>query len=357
MAKKKEVENTNSVALFDDVIETSVKPKKNVKKADKQSKSSSKSDSKVKTNKLTKEKKSSPKSSNKKEKKNEPTTKSNSKKPSKSKSASIDNDNSSSRTKKKDIKQSGAKSKRLKDSKQEPKTTARRTAKSTSVSKGLKKSSDKSGDVSKKSKSRSSTVEHKLAEESRKSKRTVEREVIASEDTGKRKRDREVESNEQKDGSDNFKLYRKAAKREARELTFTDRISTPQVIEAGPNPVKDDFSIVEIIIGGKMKFVSPWSIKNGMYYEGLDSNFLVSRLKYVRPEDDPALAEFNKSLGTKYKDWEKASHHKNIDEPTLMKFGDKLDWSILFKTNDMNKYSKKVKKKFSAEYASAVTLE
>ena len=60
---------------------------------------------------------------------------------------------------------------------------------------------------------------------------------------------------------------------------ITDRIQN-YFIQAKPRVIND--FLVEVIINGYRYKVSPWSIKDGQYIQGLDSNFLVSKYKVGR---------------------------------------------------------------------------
>ena len=51
----------------------------------------------------------------------------------------------------------------------------------------------------------------------------------------------------------------------------------PKTIEAGPVKISDEFE-VWIIIDGKRYKVSEWSVKDGVYHQGLDSHYLVHNL-------------------------------------------------------------------------------
>lgn len=57
-----------------------------------------------------------------------------------------------------------------------------------------------------------------------------------------------------------------------------ESISQPRPITGKPKRIDDDFSLVAVIVDGKYLEVSPWSIINGVYHPGLDSNFIVNRL-------------------------------------------------------------------------------
>jgi hypothetical protein len=62
-----------------------------------------------------------------------------------------------------------------------------------------------------------------------------------------------------------------------RDFEETDRAQIYS-ITGNPKKTKDPF-IVEVIIEGFRYKVSPWSIKDGQYFQGLDSNFLVRKLR------------------------------------------------------------------------------
>lgn len=63
------------------------------------------------------------------------------------------------------------------------------------------------------------------------------------------------------------------------EFEITDRIQSYS-IQAKPRVIND--FLVEVIINGYRYKVSHWSIKDGQYVQGLDSNFLVSKYKVGR---------------------------------------------------------------------------
>ena len=63
------------------------------------------------------------------------------------------------------------------------------------------------------------------------------------------------------------------------EFEITDMIQNYS-IQAKPRVIND--FLVEVIINGYRYKVSPWSIKDGQYVQGLDSNFLVSKYKVGR---------------------------------------------------------------------------
>lgn len=357
MVKKKEIK-TNSVALFgEEIVEKKEKKekKKEVKKnSSKPTKSSSKSDLTKKTNKLTSKKNSS--KSDKEIKKND-TGISKSKSSSNRKNSSSNsstNSNSKRNSTKEKVQKVSVSSKRGSDnsSKERGNLAARNRKDIQTTSKGSRAAS----------KSVARNPENKrnprLKDESKERKSSgLRKSVETVEDKASKSRATEQDTPRQEQTAwGNLTELRKEAKKSRKTYSQTERINYPQIVQWGPSPIKDDFSLVEIIVDGKMKIVSAWSVKNGMYYEGLDSEFLVNCLKYGSEENDKDLEEANSILGTKYKTWDKVSAHKKLPENVIMKFGSKLDWSILFKNNDMNKYSKKLKKKYSAEYSSAVAL-
>lgn len=55
----------------------------------------------------------------------------------------------------------------------------------------------------------------------------------------------------------------------------TSSLPGPSTVERGPIPIKGEDFLVRITVNGVEKDVSPWSIKNGVYIPGLDSEFLV----------------------------------------------------------------------------------
>ncbi len=62
-----------------------------------------------------------------------------------------------------------------------------------------------------------------------------------------------------------------------KSYTQTSVMPAPMRIDNGPIQVKDEPYLVQIIIGGSEMYVSPWSVKDGIYHPGLDSEFLVHR--------------------------------------------------------------------------------
>lgn len=78
--------------------------------------------------------------------------------------------------------------------------------------------------------------------------------------------------------SEVYRESKKLWKKRKRELT--NRIPPPKRITGKPKQVGDDFSIVAINVGGEYMEVSSWSVIDGVYYPGKDSEFLVHRLCY-----------------------------------------------------------------------------
>lgn len=66
-----------------------------------------------------------------------------------------------------------------------------------------------------------------------------------------------------------------AVKRTKNRYQTTSSIPEPGAVEYGPVPIKGKEFLVRIKVRGEERDVSPWSIKNGIYIPGLDSEFLV----------------------------------------------------------------------------------
>lgn len=62
-----------------------------------------------------------------------------------------------------------------------------------------------------------------------------------------------------------------------KEFDVTDRIQNHNIV-LGPRET-DRWDVVEIVIGDYRYKVSPWSIRDGQYIQGLDSRFLVSKYR------------------------------------------------------------------------------
>ena len=360
MTKKKET--AKSVALFGEEEVVSSASKKNaVKKISKTNKNSSKSDNKVKKDKPSSKEKSSKKDKeiNKNENTNKSVKSSNVKSKSsdnktsntkKSRNSSINSsvavsNNKTSKTKKNDRVSSRTSQRGLQDTGKESKCSSKRDKQTvSSAAKNTRSIKQPSS-----SRTKTSRIDKELEQSASNRAAIKDNNVpVKSKDSGRK---------EQEAGSYIDKLRAEAKKiRKAGKYQPANRVSAPQTIEWGPNPVKDDNSIVEIIINKQMKYVSPWSVKDGVYYEGLDSEFLVNRLRYQAEEEDKDLEAFNLALKTKYKTWESASTHKKIPEDLVFKYGSKLSWLILAKYNDVKKYSTKVRKKYSTQFAAITVL-
>ena len=78
-------------------------------------------------------------------------------------------------------------------------------------------------------------------------------------------------------GEDSFGEVIDYSKYKLRDFEETDRTQIYS-ITGKPKKTKDPF-IVEVIIEGFRYKVSPWSIKDNQYFQGLDSHFLVRKLK------------------------------------------------------------------------------
>lgn len=153
----------------------------------------------------------------------------------------------------------------------------------------------------------------------------------------------------------------KGVKKLKRKYETVDSVPAPMTITGKPIPVINEPFLVEITVNGEKRNVSEWSVKNGVYHPGLDSEFLVHCLRYdtktsAYNSDNDGITEFNKLTKSKYKTWEEASHYQKLTEKLLMEFGDKLHWDILFAEQDMDRFSDKAKKKFKSRYAFQCTM-
>ena len=179
-------------------------------------------------------------------------------------STKSNNLNTSSKTKKEVSKDTRGKSSRPSDTEQKPKTSKRSVADNTN---DTVKRADKTV------KSRQSTkVDSNTSEaESSSNKRTGVK--VKSSPT----RDTKSSKAEQRDSNANEEIF-KRAKSNRHKQARTNIIQGPKQITGKPKPIHDD--LVAIIVDGEYLEVSPWSVKNGMYIQGLDSNFLVKYLRY-----------------------------------------------------------------------------
>lgn len=153
----------------------------------------------------------------------------------------------------------------------------------------------------------------------------------------------------------------KGVKKLKRKYETVDSVPAPMTITGKPIPVINEPFLVEITVNGEKRNVSEWSVKNGVYHPGLDSEFLVHCLRYdTKPSaynsDNDGITEFNRLTKSKYKTWEEASHYQKLTEKLLMEFGDKLHWDILFAEQDMDRFSDRAKKKFKSRYAFQCTM-
>lgn len=260
MAKKKETV-TNSVALFGEEpkeVKASVKSKKEAKTVSIRKKEDDGEALKKKTNKLTSKKKAVKKDESK-DNSNNSANKSRSVVSSKRSTS-----DTSSKSKKEVSRKPRTKSEGTSDTKQKSKT-----------SKGSS-SSDTDNSVKKSDK----------VVKSRQSRKTDVEPVKAEPDTSKRTRTKAVElstgsekpaGRKQRDAEANEEILRRA-KANRHKQTRTSIIQGPKQITGKPKSLRDD--LVAIVVDGEYLEVSPWSVKDGVYHQGLDSNFLVKYLHY-----------------------------------------------------------------------------
>lgn len=88
---------------------------------------------------------------------------------------------------------------------------------------------------------------------------------------------KEVERPKQRDSAANEEIF-KRAKAHRHKQVRTNVILPPKQITGKPKSIRDD--LVAIVVDGEYLEVSPWSVKDGVYHQGLDSNFLVKYLHY-----------------------------------------------------------------------------
>ena len=256
MVKKKD-DVKKSVALFGDVIESNPS-KKEAKKTSRSKKEAEGEDLKKKTSKSTSKTKTA-----KKDEPGNPTNISISKSRSTT-SAKSNNLNASSKPKKEVSKDTGGKSPRPSDTKQKSKTSKRSTAVNTN---DTVKGAGKTVKSRQSAKADSNTSET----ESTSSKRT--RVKVKSGPS----RDTESPRTKERDNDANEEIF-KRAKAHRHKQVRTNVVQGPKQITGKPIPIHDD--LVAIVVDGEYLEVSPWSVKNGMYIQGLDSNFLVKYLHY-----------------------------------------------------------------------------
>ncbi len=256
MAKKKEA--PIGIALFDDEAPVS-KTKK--QEASKQTSKESKKEVKPKTSKPSKETKSSPKEDK------------NSKKETKPAKKNVDKDiagntssgrnrtgNKRNTVKKEDKEDGGRKSKGTPDSSKKSRKSSKADTKNTSSSKQPRKKSDESS-----------------------------KHVKGDTDKGPDRRDKAVSDTSTKITSRSTSEEQTAAntastsvdvpKKRKHKFTRGTEIWAPKQITGKPRAIKDG-ELLAIEVDGELLEVSPWSIKNGIYRQGMDSNYLVKYLHY-----------------------------------------------------------------------------
>lgn len=106
---------------------------------------------------------------------------------------------------------------------------------------------------------------------------------------------KEVERPKQRDSATNEEIIKSAKRATKTKRSRTNVILPPKQITGKPKFIRDD--LVAIVVDGEYLEVSPWSVKNGIYHQGLDSNFLVKYLHY-----DP--------VATKYDEYDKKKENK-----------------------------------------------
>lgn len=89
---------------------------------------------------------------------------------------------------------------------------------------------------------------------------------------------KEVERPKQRDSAANEEIIKSAKRATKTKRSRTNVILPPKQITGKPKSIRDD--LVAIVVDGEYLEVSPWSVKNGVYHQGLDSNFLVKYLHY-----------------------------------------------------------------------------
>jgi hypothetical protein len=247
MAKKKIIEEKKSFALFDD--DSAIAPvKKETKKTEVKSKKKEPTKREDKKN-VTKSAKPSTSVSTSR----------------KSRSTSVSSSSSNDTNKKKTKDTGKEKQRRTSDTKQKSKVTKRS---SSDVGNGNVKAKDKPKSSSK----LSEVIDINSKKSSRKS------DIKAARN---RKGTAEDARNEQNIASGSEEVFKQATKSKRRERTNTILPARP--IQAGPKKLRDE-TLVGIVVDGEYLEVSPWSIKDGFYHQGFDSNFIVKYLHYPRQE-------------------------------------------------------------------------
>lgn len=277
MAKKKEIVS-KSIALFGEEPEKSnisTKSKKEVKTVSKRKKEDDGEALKKKTNKLTSKKKTVKKDESK-DNTNNSANKSRSTVSTKRAGVST-----SSKTKKEVSGKSGTKQARASDSKQKPKAPKRSVASNTDTA---VKRTDKTSKSRQPTKTDVKSVETK-SDTNKRSRAKADSITTGSEKPSGRKQ-RDAEANEE--------ILRRA-KANRHKQSRTSIVQGPKQITGKPKSIRDD--LVAIVVDGEYLEVSPWSVKDGIYHQGLDSNFLVKYLHYD-------------SVATKYDEMDKKERNK-----------------------------------------------
>ena len=274
MVKKKD-DVKKSVALFDDVIESKLS-KKEVKKTSRSKKEAEGEALKKKTSKSI--------SKTKTAKKDEPGNPTNISISKSSNSTSSKSSKSVSNSKtKKEVKETSGRKQRGTSS----------TAQKSKTSKGsVASNADRNDkDLNKVVKSRKSVKDNSKPS---KDENPSTRKLGKKSDNSTRG-NKEVERPKQRDSAANEEIIKSAKRATKTKRSRTNVILPPKQITGKPKSIRDD--LVAIVVDGEYLEVSPWSVKNGIYHQGLDSNFLVKYLHY-----DP--------VATKYDEYDKKKENK-----------------------------------------------
>ena len=257
MVKKKD-DVKKSVALFGDVIESNPS-KKEAKKTSRSKKEAEGEDLKKKTSKSTSKTKTA-----KKDEPGNPTNISISKS-SNSTSSKSSKSVSNSKTKKEVKETSGRKQRGTSSTAQKSKTSKGSAASNADRN-------DK--DLNKVVKSRKSVKDNSKPS---KDENPSARKLGKKSDNSTRG-NKEVERPKQRDSATNEEIIKSAKRATKTKRSRTNVILPPKQITGKPKSIRDD--LVAIVVDGEYLEVSPWSVKNGIYHQGLDSNFLVKYLHY-----------------------------------------------------------------------------
>ena len=168
--------------------------------------------------------------------------------------------NGSKQTKKKDKSVRGNKQSGTPDTAQKSRKSTRSIAKSDTVTKQPAKRTKKSDEPVKNDPVKKST---------RRDKEDSNRSTKASVDVG----------GEKQAVNDGASPDFAKAKRNYHRFQRGPEIWPPKQITGNPKPIKDG-ELLAIIVDGEYLEVSPWSVKDGIYRQGFDGNFLVKYLYY-----------------------------------------------------------------------------